>query len=140
MAAAMIARMSPRKVPPLTRLSRARQADGVLQRQIDAAIRSDVFAFAAQPVVDLRGGAIDDYELMWRMRTRERLLRPRDFVPEAEQTGQVRAIDLWTLGHGLELAREHRIALHIWRSAWKATSSSPSWTRACSASDSMRRA
>ena len=110
------------------------------QRQIDAAIRSDAFAFAAQPVVDLRGGAIDHYELMLRMRTRERLLRPRTSFPRPSRLARSGrstsgpCATAWSWRASIASRSTSR------RSAWQATRASPSWTRACSASDSMRRA
>ena len=83
------------------------------QRQIETALSADAFTFAAQPVVNLRSGAVDHYELLLRMRTRERLIKPREFIAQAERTGQVRDIDLWVVRHGLDLALDHPLAINI---------------------------
>lgn len=83
------------------------------QRKIESALSADGFTFAAQPIFALGSGGIDHYELLLRMRTRERLLSAQQFIAHAERTGQVRNIDLWVVRHGLELALHHPVAINI---------------------------
>jgi PAS domain S-box-containing protein len=83
------------------------------QGQIELALGADSFTFAAQPIFDLRSGEIDHYELLLRMQTRQRLLRAREFIVQAERTGQIRRIDLWVVRHGLELALHRPVAINI---------------------------
>jgi diguanylate cyclase (GGDEF)-like protein/PAS domain S-box-containing protein len=60
-----------------------------------------------QPIVDLEDGAVIGFEALarWQHPTRG-LLAPELFIPVAEETGLVGAIDAWMLGEACRQARE----------------------------------
>lgn len=81
--------------------------------RIETALSDEGFVFAAQPVIDLHSEEVDHYELLLRMPADGRLVRPREFIRHAEQSGQISGVDQWTVQHGLELARYHPVAINI---------------------------
>lgn len=83
------------------------------RRRIDEALAEDRFAFATQPVVDIRSGEIDHHELTLRMRLADRIARPTEFIGPAERSGQIRRLDLWVVHHGLELAALGPVAINL---------------------------
>jgi PAS domain S-box-containing protein len=85
-------------------------------RRIDDALSggSCAFVLAAQPIIDLRSGAVDHDELLLRMRLPEgRLAPPGEFLPHAERSGRIRAIDAWVAREGLRIAAERAIAINV---------------------------
>ena len=81
--------------------------------RIEHALAEDRFVLAAQPIIDLETDAVDHCELLLRLRMGGRIVMPGDFIPPAERSGQIRAIDLWVAEHGIELAASHPIAVNL---------------------------
>jgi EAL domain-containing protein (putative c-di-GMP-specific phosphodiesterase class I) len=70
----------------------------------------------SQPIQDLRTGAIDQEELLLRMRgPGGRHLPPAEFLPQAERFGLVTEIDRWVVGEAVRLAvrREGKVEVNI---------------------------
>ncbi len=76
------------------------------------ALDQDQLVVHFQPVVDLRTGKITEMEGLVRWQHPKRgLLLPAAFLDVAEETGMIRAIDLWVL-------RESCIQVRAWQQAW----------------------
>ena len=72
--------------------------------QIEEALRSDRFVVYVQPVLDLASGEIDRHELLIRMEDAHgSLILPGEFLPVAERTGQIAAIDRWMVRRAIDL-------------------------------------
>jgi diguanylate cyclase (GGDEF)-like protein/PAS domain S-box-containing protein len=68
----------------------------------------------AQPIVDLRSGAVSRYELLARVQVEGRTLAPSEFLDLAERHGLVRDIDLWICQQAAGLLRKHAgLRLHV---------------------------
>jgi PAS domain S-box-containing protein len=81
---------------------------------ISRALAEDLFAFAAQPVIDLASGRLDHYELLLRMRGADGgLVLPGNFLPQAERSGQIAEIDFWVIARGIPLARRAPVAINL---------------------------
>jgi diguanylate cyclase (GGDEF)-like protein len=83
--------------------------------RIRGALADDKLVLHAQPIVDLRSGRVVQEELLVRMLDEDgTLIPPGAFLPTAERFGLIEAIDLSTLGRGLELASAGRsVAVNI---------------------------
>jgi PAS domain S-box-containing protein len=81
--------------------------------RIEHALAEDRFVLAAQPVIDLGTDEVDHCELLLRMRMGGKIVMPGEFIPPAERSGQIRAIDAWVAEAGIELATEHPIAINL---------------------------
>ena len=69
-----------------------------LEADLRQAVADQSFAVRYQPIVEMATGALVDVEALVRWpRRRGTLLAPDAFVPLAEQTGLIGAIDLWVL-------------------------------------------
>ena len=72
--------------------------------RIEEALRADRFIVYAQPVLDLGRGEIDRHELLIRMEDEDgSLILPGTFLPVAERTGQIAAIDRWMVRRAIDL-------------------------------------
>ncbi|MGO4997965.1 EAL domain-containing protein [Oceanisphaera sp. W20_SRM_FM3] len=70
-----------------------------LRREILDAIEEQQFVVYYQPLVDARTGEVRSLEALVRWQHPQRgLVSPNDFIPLAEQTGQIVNIDQWVLG------------------------------------------
>lgn len=78
---------------------RERIEQQVLWRQrIESALVNDGYVLYYQPIVNVISGAVKHYEVLLRMRDVSGKLRlPGTFIPIAEKTGQIHAIDHWVL-------------------------------------------
>ncbi|KFI23890.1 diguanylate phosphodiesterase [Nitrosococcus oceani] len=88
------------------------------KEQIEQALREDRFLLYFQPVLDIRTHTIGHYEVLLRMYDhRGRIISPAQFIPVAEQSGLIHAIDhlvlrkaiaqqakLWSQGYHLTLS------------------------------------
>ncbi|HEX6911884.1 MAG TPA: EAL domain-containing protein, partial [Longimicrobium sp.] len=77
----------------------------VLERDLARALERGELHVDYQPVVSLRSGRVWGFEALARWRHPVRgMVDAADFIPLAEQTGQVVAIDLWVLREACEQA------------------------------------
>lgn len=72
--------------------------------RIRHALEHEEFTLHAQPILDLRSGQVTHTELLIRLVDGERLVPPADFLPTAERTGLITAIDRWVIRRGARLA------------------------------------
>ncbi|HLZ28266.1 MAG TPA: EAL domain-containing protein [Chloroflexota bacterium] len=71
------------------------------------ALEQDQLELFYQPKADMKTGRITSVEALVRWRHPQRgLVMPDDFIPLAEQSGQVRALSRWVLNAGLRQARD----------------------------------
>lgn len=77
--------------------------------RIADALAADRFELYLQPILSLRTGRIERAEALLRMRDPNgELVMPNSFIPIAEETGQIEAIDHWVLAQAIALqARQH---------------------------------
>jgi EAL domain-containing protein (putative c-di-GMP-specific phosphodiesterase class I) len=76
------------------------------EMELRHALERGEFRLHYQPIVALRGGHIAGFEGLVRWRHPERgLLPPADFLPVAEETGLILAIDRWVLQEGCRQTR-----------------------------------
>jgi diguanylate cyclase (GGDEF)-like protein/PAS domain S-box-containing protein len=83
------------------------QAAGTLTwvERIRAALLDDRFLLYAQPIVDLRTGAVAYHELLIRMLEEDgEIVSPGDFLPTAERFDLIIEIDRWVIRRALRLA------------------------------------
>jgi diguanylate cyclase (GGDEF)-like protein len=80
-------------------MTRAAVARAELESDLRLALERDEFELCYQPIVDLRTGVMQGFEALLRWKHPIRgLVSPCDFVPLAEETGAIGAIDRWVLG------------------------------------------
>ncbi|HEV2150541.1 MAG TPA: bifunctional diguanylate cyclase/phosphodiesterase, partial [Longimicrobiaceae bacterium] len=71
---------------------------GELDAELRRAVERNELALVYQPVVSLRTGEISGFEALVRWRHPERgLVHPAEFLPLAEETGAILAVDRWVL-------------------------------------------
>jgi diguanylate cyclase (GGDEF)-like protein len=71
--------------------------------ELEAAITAGELVLHYQPVVRLRDGAVTGAEALVRWQhPRKGLVPPSDFVPQAERTGAIHALGMWTLDQACE--------------------------------------
>ncbi len=67
-----------------------------LERDLYGAIEREEFELHYQPIVDVQSGQIQGFEALVRWRRSDgRLVPPQEFVPLAEETGQIIPISFW---------------------------------------------
>ncbi|MEQ1667884.1 MAG: GGDEF domain-containing phosphodiesterase, partial [Sulfuriferula sp.] len=78
-------------------------------RRIDLALQTDLFVPYLQGVYDTSTRALSHYEVLIRMRetTDDTLIPPAQFIPVAEQSGQILAIDRWVLTQSVNILASH---------------------------------
>lgn len=70
----------------------------MLRSDLQRAIRADELRLVFQPTIDLRSGAVRGFEALCRWDHPLRgVISPSEFVPIAEETGMVHALDAWVL-------------------------------------------
>lgn len=72
--------------------------------RIRHALDNDRFTLHAQPILDLRTGRATHAELLIRMQDEGTLIAPGEFLPTAERTGSITAIDRWVIREAARLA------------------------------------
>jgi diguanylate cyclase (GGDEF)-like protein len=78
-----------------------------LRNELADAISRDQFTLYYQPHVELKTGAVTGCEALIRWNHPERgLVLPGNFIPFAEQSGMITAIDDWVLRNACEAAKE----------------------------------
>jgi len=78
-----------------------------------AALAEDRLEFWAQPIVAARGGAVHHHELLLRMKEGGETIGPDRFLPHAERSELIAAIDRWAIDRGSELARHEPVAINL---------------------------
>jgi EAL domain-containing protein (putative c-di-GMP-specific phosphodiesterase class I) len=77
-------------------------AEGVIVREIQHALRSDGFFLEFQPQVDLRTGSLRAAEALVRMESKERgVVNPTEFISVAEDHGLMSKIGSWVMHEAL---------------------------------------
>lgn len=85
------------------------RADRTVARQIRRALEDDRFLLYAQPIVELRTGSRFAEELLLRMRDPAgNIVGPHEFLPVAERTGLITAIDSWVTEQAIQIAAAGR--------------------------------
>jgi long-chain acyl-CoA synthetase len=75
--------------------------------RIKDALANDGFLLYRQPILDVRNGKIAHDEVLLRLCDDEgNVCLPDDFLPIAEETGLMRAVDRWVLAHAIAIAAE----------------------------------
>jgi PAS domain S-box-containing protein len=84
-------------------------------RELREALEEDRFELFAQPIVELRTGAIVSHELLLRMHDRNGTIhRPGSFLPAAERYGLIGELDRWVIRQAAQLAGDgHRVELNL---------------------------
>jgi diguanylate cyclase (GGDEF)-like protein len=85
------------------------------REQINQALLEDAFELHYQPIHDIRAGHVTRYETLVRMRdTRGELVFPDNFIPVAEQSGQIHQIDRWVIAKAIEqIGRSQDLVLSV---------------------------
>ena len=90
---------------------------GALMARVKAvrdALAEQRFVLHAQPIVDLRNGAVAHHELLIRMVSETgEIIAPGDFLPIAERFSLAGEIDMWVLGKALEIARHQPVTVNL---------------------------
>lgn len=74
---------------------------------IRKALRDNDLFLLFQPVVQLNDGSISHYEVLLRMIGENKdVITPDKFIPVAERTGLIHAIDLWVVEHAIDFLAE----------------------------------
>lgn len=75
------------------------------KEKIEYSHLNDNFILYLQPIMDIESDQIKHYEILLRMRDKDgSILSPADFIPAAEQTGLIHAIDHMVLRKAIALA------------------------------------
>lgn len=86
-----------------------RERRSLWENKLKNALRSNSFRLLYQPVVGLHGGSIENYELLLRMIDEQGVDIPAgEFIPVAEATGLIIAVDRWVLANAVKLLAERR--------------------------------
>lgn len=85
--------------------------------RIAQALAEDRFVLHFQPIMEILTGRIARHEVLLRMRDDDGgLIYPDSFIPVAEHTGQIQAIDLWVLRRACMMLRDRpelRLAVNL---------------------------
>jgi len=68
-----------------------------LAQRLEDALANDRFLLVFQPVASLQGDSRERYEVRLRLKTEDGVMKPSDFIPQAEQAGLMPAVDRWVL-------------------------------------------
>jgi diguanylate cyclase (GGDEF)-like protein/PAS domain S-box-containing protein len=86
-----------------------KERDQQVHALIKDALERDQLQLLYQPIVSLQGDGAEKYEVLLRMLNDENEhILPGQFLPVAEQTGQLPAIDRWVISHAVKRLAEHR--------------------------------
>ncbi|WP_303901360.1 EAL domain-containing response regulator [Thiohalomonas denitrificans] len=79
------------------------------EKQLKHALRSNGFRLLYQPVVNLKGNDRENYELLLRMPGKNGTdIAPGEFIPAAEKTGLIMAVDRWVVANAVKVLSEQR--------------------------------
>ncbi len=79
---------------------------------IDQALANDGFVLYYQPIISLHGAEGDFYEILLRMAGPKGEILPAQFLPIAERTGRMPAIDRWVIANAIRAIAERERAGH----------------------------
>jgi len=83
--------------------------DQQMHALIKTALEEGQFQLLYQPIVSLQGDSGENYEVLLRMLNEEgEHILPGQFLPLAEQTGQIAEIDQWVIRNAVKKLAEHR--------------------------------
>ena len=83
--------------------------DQQMRALIKTALEEGQFQLLYQPIVSLQGDSGENYEVLLRMLNEEgEHILPSQFLPLAEQTGQIAEIDQWVIRNAVKKLAEHR--------------------------------
>ncbi len=86
-----------------------KERDQQMHALIKGALEQDQLQLLYQPIVSLQGDQTEKYEVLLRMLNDENeYILPSQFLPIAEQTGQLVEIDRWVIKHAVDALAEHR--------------------------------
>lgn len=86
-----------------------KERDQQMHALIEDSLEKNQFCLLYQPVVSLQGDAGEKYEVLLRMLNDEdEHILPSQFLPIAEQTGQIAEIDHWVIRNAIKALSEHR--------------------------------
>ncbi len=86
-----------------------KERDQQMHALIKDALEQNQFRLLYQPIVSLQGDTAEKYEVLLRMLNNEHEhILPSQFLPIAEQTGQLAEIDRWVIRHAIQALAEHR--------------------------------
>jgi diguanylate cyclase (GGDEF)-like protein/PAS domain S-box-containing protein len=86
-----------------------KERDQQMHALIRDALEKNQFQLLYQPIVSLQGDTSEKYEVLLRMLNDEgEHILPTQFLPIAEQTGQLAEIDRWVIKHAIDALAEHR--------------------------------
>lgn len=85
------------------------ERSAIIIKQIKLALRNNKMQLLFQPIVSLKDDEKENYEALLRIRDESgNTLMPREFLPVAEKSGLMAAIDRWVLAHGIKAVTEER--------------------------------
>jgi EAL domain-containing protein (putative c-di-GMP-specific phosphodiesterase class I) len=86
-----------------------KERDQQMHALIKEALERDQFQLLYQPIVSLQGDEGGKYEVLLRMLNDEgEHILPTQFLPIADQTGQIAEIDRWVIQNAIRALAEHR--------------------------------
>ncbi len=86
-----------------------KERDQQVHALIKEALERDQLKLLYQPIVSLQGDTTEKYEVLLRMLNEENeYILPSQFLPIAEQTGQLTDIDRWVIGQAIGRLADHR--------------------------------
>ena len=86
-----------------------KERDQQMHTLIKESLENNQFRLLYQPIVSLQGDTGERYEVFLRMLNEEgEDILPSQFLPIAEQTGQISEIDHWIIERAIETLSEHR--------------------------------
>jgi len=86
-----------------------KERDQQMHSLIKDALETNQFRLLYQPIVSLQGDTGEKYEVLLRMINEEdEDILPSQFLPIAEQTGQIAEIDHWVIENAIRTLSEHR--------------------------------
>jgi diguanylate cyclase (GGDEF)-like protein/PAS domain S-box-containing protein len=86
-----------------------KERDQQMHALIENSLEHNQFRLLYQPIVSLQGDTGEKYEVLLRMlNDEEEHILPSQFLPIAEQTGQIAEIDRWVIENAIKALSEHR--------------------------------
>ena len=80
-----------------------KEVDSKVSSSLMTALKTNMFALYYQPVISLHGDVDERYEVYIRMKDRNGgIIMPSEFIPAAERSGLMTAVDRWVIGNALK--------------------------------------